>query len=149
MKKRPKKKSSARRWSKNSPWFIGIVGGLIGAFVVGVVLYYFYGHRELEIYRAIAMTSLNNADRLLEKNMVEDALAIYTDVAGKVSAKKDAALYANVQNSEGVCYYKLALVKNTEANLLKAVSAFQEALKIRTVEKYPADYANTQNNLGN
>ena len=144
-----KKKSGARKSGKNSPWFIGIVGGLIGAFVVGAFLYYFFGHRELEIYRAIAMTSLNNADRLLEKNMAEDALAIYTDVAGKVSAKKDPALYANVKNSEGVCYYKLALIKNTEANLLKAISAFQEALKIRTEEKYPTDYANTQNNLGN
>src|SRR4030042_3104377 len=140
MKKRPKKKSGARKPGKNSPWFIGIVGGLIGAFVVGAFLYYFFGHRELDIYRAIAMTSLNNADRLLEKNMVEDALAIYANVSGQGSEKKDPGLYANVKNSGGVCYYKLALVKNTEENLLKAINAFQEALKIRTIEKYPVDY---------
>jgi tetratricopeptide (TPR) repeat protein len=144
-----KKKSKARKWGNGSPWFIGIVGGLIGAFVVGACLYYFYGHRELEIYRAIALTSLNDADRLLEKNMVEDALAIYVNVAGQVSARKDPALYANVKNSEGVCYYRLALAKNTEANLLKAVNSFHEALRIRTVEKYPLDYATTENNLGN
>ncbi len=92
---RSKKKAGARKWGKNSPWFIGIVGGLIGAFVVGVCLYYFYGHRELEIYRAIYMANINDADSLVEKNMLEDALAIYTNVAGKVSAKKGPVALCN------------------------------------------------------
>ena len=35
--------------------------------------------------------------------MIEDALAIYNDVASKVSATKDPELYASVKNSEGVC----------------------------------------------
>ena len=37
MKKRPKKKSDTKKWRGNSPWFIGLTGGIIGAFLVGVV----------------------------------------------------------------------------------------------------------------
>ncbi len=36
-----------------------------------------------------------------------------------------------------------------EDNLIKSIHAFREALKIYTVEKYPVDYARTQNNLAN
>lgn len=99
-KKVPKKKPRTIQWGKNSPWFIGIVGGLIGAFLVGVVLLYFFGHREHKIYRAIFMTSINNADRLLERNMAEDALAIYNDIANKISARRDRELYATVKNGQ-------------------------------------------------
>jgi len=41
----------------------------------------------------------------------------------------------------------LAEVRDKEANLEKAINAFQEALKIRTVESYPINYATTQSNL--
>jgi tetratricopeptide (TPR) repeat protein len=33
-------------------------------------------------------------------------------------------------------------------NLEKAIQSYQEALRIRTLESYPIDYATTQNNLG-
>ncbi|OYT41998.1 MAG: hypothetical protein B6U86_01340, partial [Candidatus Altiarchaeales archaeon ex4484_43] len=46
-------------------------------------------------------------------------------------------------------YRTLAEVRNKEENLTKAIRAYEEALKIRTVEKYPVNYATTQNNLGN
>ena len=43
----------------------------------------------------------------------------------------------------------MADVKDKEINLEKAINSSKEALKIRTVESYPLDYAMTQNNLGN
>jgi hypothetical protein len=83
MPSRPKKKMGTKKVNINNPWFIGTVGGLIGAFLVGLILFYLFGHREQQIYRAIFMTSINNADRLLEKDMPEDALAIYNDIGEK------------------------------------------------------------------
>ena len=43
----------------------------------------------------------------------------------------------------------LLRVRDKEENLAKAIRAYEEALKIKTLEKYPIDYAMTQNNLGN
>src|SRR4030067_340765 len=147
---RTKKRSrKGKKNKKSNPLFIGIVGGLIGAFVVGAILLYFFGHRKQQIYRAISMTSINNADSLLEKNMVEEALTIYNAIASKVSANREPELYGAAKNSAGICYYKLALIKNTEGNLRKAIGAFEDSLKVRTLEAYPVEYAITQNNLGN
>ena len=39
-------------------------------------------------------------------------------------------------------------VRDKEENLNLAIRAFEEALKIRTIEEYPIPYAETQNNLG-
>jgi tetratricopeptide (TPR) repeat protein len=39
-------------------------------------------------------------------------------------------------------------VRDKVDNLERAIQAYQEALKIRTLESYPIDYARTQNNLG-
>lgn len=33
-------------------------------------------------------------------------------------------------------------------NIARAIRAYEEALRIRTIEKYPVEYAVTQNNLG-
>ena len=40
-------------------------------------------------------------------------------------------------------------MRDKEENSAKAIHAYEEALKIRTIDKYPLDYARTQNNLGN
>ncbi|OYT59712.1 tetratricopeptide repeat protein, partial [Thermoplasmatales archaeon ex4484_30] len=45
-------------------------------------------------------------------------------------------------------YLKLASVTNTKENLIKAIEAYKEALKVRTIETHPDGYATTQNNLG-
>ena len=39
-------------------------------------------------------------------------------------------------------------MQDEESNLEKAINAYEEALKIRTVERDPIYYAMTQNNLG-
>jgi tetratricopeptide (TPR) repeat protein len=98
---------------------------------------------------AIAESSVNNADRLLEKGMEKEALTIYKEVVKEVSGKSEPVLFSHIKHQEGHCYYKLALVSNKEDNLTKSIHAYEEALKIRTLEKYPVDYAMTQNNLGN
>jgi len=40
-------------------------------------------------------------------------------------------------------------VRDREANLERAIAAYREALRFRTPEAAPLEYAATQNNLGN
>ncbi len=77
------------------------------------------------------------ADRLLEGNMVREASEIYVDMSKIVSHEKEPYVYAHIKNNEGICYSKLAEINNKEENLKKAIRAYEEALKICTVEKYP------------
>ncbi len=42
----------------------------------------------------------------------------------------------------------MAEVRDTETNAEHSIAAFQKALEVYTVEKYPINYADTQNNLG-
>jgi tetratricopeptide (TPR) repeat protein len=52
------------------------------------------------------------------------------------------------QNNLGNAYRTLAEVREKDENAKRAISAYEAALEIRTIEKYPVDYAMTQNNLG-
>src|SRR3989304_1659301 len=146
----------------NNPWLVGIIGGALGAIVAGIVLYYLFEHRKQKILRSILMTSKDNADRLLEKNMTGEALEIYNKVLQSISEKGDQKFYGNIKNSKGECYLNLATIKDKEHNLIKAILVYKQALKIfnvdkyymstdlkiKTEKKYPFEYAMTQNNLG-
>ena len=47
-------------------------------------------------------------------------------------------------------YYELAPKnhKDIKSNLIKSIHAYLQVLEVRTLEKFPSDYAMTQNNLG-
>jgi len=47
--------------------------------------------------------------------------------------------YATTQNDLGNPYVDLAGVRDKESNLEKAINAYQEALKIYTVKRYPIE----------
>ena len=49
----------------------------------------------------------------------------------------------------GNAYSRLSSIENTNDNLLRAIDHYENALKIRTKENYPKDYADTENNIGN
>jgi len=51
------------------------------------------------------------------------------------------------QNNLGTAYSDLAGVRDTESNLEKAFNAYQEALKIYTVEKHPIMYQLVESNI--
>jgi tetratricopeptide (TPR) repeat protein len=53
------------------------------------------------------------------------------------------------QNNLGTAYVRLAEVRDREGNLERAIAAYREALRFRTPETAPLEYATTQNNLGN
>ena len=81
----------------------------------------------------------------MKKNAL-DALKAFQNI--EVSEDYEPELYARIKFNEGLCYYTISKVRDKEDNLNKAIIAFEEALKIYTIEKYPLDYAMTQNNLG-
>ena len=51
------------------------------------------------------------------------------------------------QTNLGNAYRTLAEVREKEENAERAISAYEAALGIYTIEKYPVDYARAQNNL--
>jgi tetratricopeptide (TPR) repeat protein len=55
--------------------------------------------------------------------------------------------YAMTQNNLGAAYQTLAEVREKEENTERAIRAYEAALEIYTVEKYPIYYAKIQNNL--
>jgi tetratricopeptide (TPR) repeat protein len=57
--------------------------------------------------------------------------------------------YATTQNNLGTAYSTLAEVESKAENCQKAIQAYEEALKITTIDRFPMQYATTQNNLGN
>jgi tetratricopeptide (TPR) repeat protein len=133
---------------RNNPWLMGIVGLAVGILLTWIVTAIVFHQKERRLYEDSRVQFVDNADRLLAKHLTEDALTIYLDVLNVISEREDPGLYGHIKNNEGVCYYQLALSRDTEENLIKAIRAFDEALQIRTEEEYPLDYATTQNNLG-
>ncbi len=124
----------------NNPWLIAIFGGVISAVFAGVILYYLFRNSKRKRFISITESSVNNADQLLEKEMYKEALAKYIEILKNVSEKREPMLYSNINDKEGICYCELAEISNKEDNLTKAIQAFEEALKIHTVEKYPEHY---------
>ena len=60
--------------------------------------------------------------------------------------------YAMIKNNLGTVYGALAGIKSDnkvkKKNCINAIKAFEEALKVRTLEDRPLEYATTQHNLG-
>ena len=131
----------------NNPWFVGIIGGAIGAIIAGIVLYYLFEYRKEKTLKITRRTIITNADSLLEKSMIVDALKIYAEMSKIVSEGMDPEDYAHIKNNEGIGYFKLAEISNKEENLTKAIRAYEEALKIRTVEKYPLYHQVVMSNI--
>lgn len=62
---------------------------------------------------------------------------------------KDTIIISKTQFNLGNTCMEIAEYKNIVNNCKKAIKAYQEALKVRTLEQFPMQYGMTQNNLGN
>ena len=157
MAKKIKKKLPARTSSnkekdvktlfRNNPLLVAIIGTVIGGMVVGIAILYLSEHRAEKIAKTALMADINIADEFLKRNMTYDALAIYQDTLKTVSVGKYPEIYAHIKSGEGVCYYRLANVRDKEENITRAIRAFEEALRIYTVEKYPLYYEIIMSNM--
>jgi tetratricopeptide (TPR) repeat protein len=57
--------------------------------------------------------------------------------------------HGNILNNLGSAYRQLSRISDSEENLTKAISNYNKALKIRSLERFPEDHAITMVNLGN
>lgn len=96
--------------------------------------------KEKDIYRIWAegayledIVKLNHS----ELSVFEELLSIFAEISQELFKIGNRA-------------YEIGSVKLQKASYMKvAIKAYQEALKIITVEQFPMDYAMTQNNIGN
>jgi hypothetical protein len=56
--------------------------------------------------------------------------------------------YGSCENNLGIAYMKIAEERQSSSYLLLAQECFEKAIKVRTCEKQPLEFANTQFNLG-
>jgi len=131
----------------NNPWLIGIIGGAIAGVLGGLVLMYFREYKTRQITKTDLMSRVNNVDELLNSGLVDDALLKYEEVLRKVSEAKYPDIYARIMNSQGMCYFGWARVRDKKENLTKAIRACEETLRIYTVERYPLYHEEVASNM--
>ena len=124
----------------NSPWVVGIVGGLVVALIVGIVGYSLTSKRKKHA-DAIIQTHLEGADSLRRNGMLGEALDKYKDLLEKVSIEGKPKLYARIRNNQGIAFKKLSEIRDTENNIKRAIHAYEEALKIYRGEEYLYEYS--------
>ena len=115
---------------------MAIVSAIIGAFLGTLAIEKI---KERNIISHIK-SRIKNTDDLLERGIIIDALSEYKSMLSTVSYKNYPQEYAHIKEKEGTCYSDIAETCDKENNLQRAIQAYEETLKIRTVEKYPIDY---------
>lgn len=117
------------RFDLKDPWFMSIVSAFLGALLAGVTLYYLFEYKKEKVSENILLTTVHNADKLPEKDLIEEALAIYLDALKTISEKQQ-KFYGHIKTKEGVTYLRLSEKRDKEENINKGIPAFEEALKI-------------------
>lgn len=133
---------------ENNPLLLAILTGVVATFVGGIALFYLFKCIKKRRTKTELKARINNADKFLEKDMIDESLAIYHDVLKTVAARDYPEIYGHVKYQEGICYYELSWVSDKEKNLTKAIRSYEEALEIYSLNKYPTEYAGVHNDLG-
>lgn len=81
-------------------------------------------------------------------NQWEEALAVYADIQSRMPERSPAELQAYLKYLQGVCYGKLAVLKNSETNFAKSMEAFQAAVPFYNDKNRTLESAIIQNELG-
>ena len=131
----------------NDPLFLGIISGTIAAVLGSLLVFYVLQYRRKRTTKTDLMNRLNRLDKSLKSDKINDVLVEYEQMLGTVSEAEHPEIYAHIMNNRGVCYGKLARIVDKEENLKKAVRAYEEALKIYTVEKYTLYYEAVVSNM--
>ncbi len=124
---------------------------LIALLLVAIPGYYFInpkGTSEIAQLSEHLLDKLREANNLLEVELPKEAMPIYEELLKTSTEKKSPAIFAEIKNQQGICYYLLSFSKNRELNLKKSLFSHKEALRIFKPEKYAEQYAKTQTYLG-
>ena len=79
------------------------------------------------------------------KKYFDEALNVYNEA---LEYETKDPQKAEIQLKIGNVYWKLSQYIEPDVNCKKAIKSYEEALKVYTLERFPMDYAMTQNNLG-
>lgn len=91
---------------------------------------------------------LENSCNLLTTNKVNEALAGFLELREKLATSKDIKITAYLGYHIGLCYKKLALLKDGESGWLKAMAALEDTLQKIHSRHEILEYAIAYNDLG-
>jgi tetratricopeptide (TPR) repeat protein len=72
---------------------------------------------------------IEDADKMLSKNLTEEALTVYQEALKEVNKRSNPRIYGRIQLGQGICYVNLCYSLDQEKNLLKGILKFEEALE--------------------
>jgi len=132
-----------KKWYQNK--LLITICSLIVSTLLGFLVTYGFTIRNENINRSRIETNISYAESLIDQNAPQDALKKIQELLTTVSKEIEPKLYARIKLDEGRTFFIIAYSIEQELNLKKAISAYEEALKIFTIDKYPGDYAIVQN----
>ena len=124
-----------------------LIGGLVG-FVAWHSMNQSLEKRQVRFGITKAIDSMRVGDHLARKNQQKEALSMYKTSLKTINKKNEPIAYANIKNSQGVCYYKMALKENSKLNLAKAITSYKEALAVYKNDGRLSDFAIALINIG-
>ncbi len=105
-------------------------------------------HLKPHISQTDLTVHLNDSSNLLDTNRLEEALASFLELREKTGPLKDVKILAYLTYHLGICYKKLSLFRDNEANLINALTTFEAALQIIHAKHDLQEYAVAYNDLG-
>jgi len=81
------------------------------------------------------LEDLDDADRMLNKNLTQEALSIYLEAIKRINKTKNPELYAKLRLNLGICYLNNSKFDDFNENLEKARFYIESALEYETVLK--------------
>lgn len=131
-----------------------IVAGAVGvALIVAIASVTYYVQHTVRPRQEAALrleieTRIAKADELAGRERYEPALNEFRYLLGKYADRLDVGVRGHLQHQIGVCYAHLGERKEDQATLEKALAAYQDALALRTRDRDPAGYGETERALG-
>lgn len=93
--------------------------------------------------------TLDYADRILAKNLTDDAIIKYKSILDNISPEENHDIYAHIMNNLGNAYALKSEIRDMTANINYAISYYKKALDIYSADTDPLKYSITRINLGN
>jgi len=103
---------------------VPVIVKFIGSYAYGV----YTTSRDNKVLRANIITTLNEADKMLDKTLFREALDCYKRIERDVSKDTFPDLYGHLKYKMSHCLSELAYEGNRESNLLLAINLDEEAL---------------------
>ena len=121
----------------SNPIIIGVISGILSGVLVGIIIYNLYEKIKKDKVKIKVKDLLDNANKLLENNDFENALFEYNRLLKEMAGEGESEIFSKIKFQEGICYYYSSFKVDKEINLNNSIRAYEEALKIFTLEKYP------------